>query len=81
LGLADGRIISSTVDGVLLVAKHHSTRKEALRFTVQFLSQVHAPLLGGVLTMVLRDGVEGGYYNYKYYYGRTDKNRQTLIGS
>jgi polysaccharide biosynthesis transport protein len=80
LGLADGRIISSTVDGVLLVAKHHSTRKDSLRFTVQFLNQVHAPLLGGVLTMVLRDVGEGGYYNYKYYYKeKADITPNTLI--
>ncbi|MDD1777030.1 MAG: polysaccharide biosynthesis tyrosine autokinase, partial [Candidatus Helarchaeota archaeon] len=82
LGLADGRILSSAVDGVLLVAKHRSTRKEALRFTVQFLTQVHAPLLGGVLTMVLKDGIEGGYYNYKYYHkGHPDNSSHTLIGS
>lgn len=82
LGLADGRIISSTVDGVLLVAKHHSTRKDSLRFMVQFLTQVHAPLLGGVLTMVLRDEGQGGYYNYKYYYkDRTDNSSHNLIDS
>jgi succinoglycan biosynthesis transport protein ExoP len=82
LGLADGRILSSAVDGVLLVAKHRSTRKEALRFTVQFLTQVHAPLLGGVLTMVLKDGIEGGHYNYKYYHkGHSDNSHHTLIGS
>jgi polysaccharide biosynthesis transport protein len=82
LGLADARIISSTVDGVLLVAKHLSTRKEALRFTVQFLAQVHAPLLGGILTMVLRDGGEGGYYNYKYYYKDSSNiSHHTLIDS
>ena len=81
LGLADARIISSTVDGVLLVAKHHSTRKDSFRFMVQFLAQVHAPLLGGVLTMVLRDEGHGGYYNYKYYYKERTDNSSTLLNS
>ena len=49
LGFADARVVALQADGVLLVAKHQSTSREAGRLARQFLSQVNARMLGMVL--------------------------------
>jgi capsular exopolysaccharide synthesis family protein len=65
IGFADGRTISSIVDGVLFVIRHHSTTREAGRLAMQLLSQSNARILGGVLTMAKKSSLGyGGYYNY-----------------
>ena len=70
IGFADGRTISTFVDGVLFVIKHHYTTRETGRLAIQLLTQNHTRILGGILTMT-RLGY-GGYYGYykdyqKYY--------------
>ena len=71
LGFSDARMVSALVDGVLLVTKQNSTQKSAGRLAQQFLSQIHAPILGAVLNGVSTSG--GGYYysfkDYAKYYG------------
>jgi len=73
IGFADARSIAVNVDGVLLVFRHHSTTKEAGRLAMHLLSQNNCRILGGVLTMAMKDrlgyGGYGGYYQYyqKYY--------------
>ncbi len=77
LGFSDARIVSVLVDGALLVTRFNATHKTAARLATMLLSQVNAPLMGGVL-----NGVEPGsskysgyhYYNYKLYskYYRVD---------
>lgn len=82
IGFADGRTISSIVDGVLFVIRHHSTTREAGRLAMQLLSQSNARILGGVLTMVKKSSLGyGGYYSYyKDYqkeYGNYKKSAET----
>jgi polysaccharide biosynthesis transport protein len=67
LGFSEGLIISVLTDGVLLVAKHNSTYKNAGRLAHQLLTQIHAPLMGAVLNCVDARGQAYGGYNYKYY--------------
>ena len=81
IGFTDARAISSLAEGVLLVAKHHSTSREALRLTMQLLGQVKAPLLGAVITMAQRDKLSyGGYYAYykyhSHYYKQYDEVKE-----
>jgi capsular exopolysaccharide synthesis family protein len=69
IGFAEARAISSLAEGVLLVARHHATSREALRLAVQLLTQVKAPILGAVLNMAQSDRMGyGGYYGYYKYY-------------
>ena len=51
IGFADGRIISSMADGVIMVFKHHSTSREAARLATQLLGQTQAHIIGGILNI------------------------------
>ena len=71
IGFADGRIISSMADGVLMVFKHHSTSREAARLATQLLGQAQAHIIGGVLNMARHEKLGyGGYYGYYKYYNK-----------
>lgn len=71
IGFADGRAISTLVDGVLLVFRHHSTSREAGRLAMQLLMQVNAQIIGGILNMAESDKLGyGGYYGYYKHYSK-----------
>jgi capsular exopolysaccharide synthesis family protein len=71
IGFADGRVISSMVDGVLMVLRHHYTSRDAGRLAAQLLYQANASLLGGILNMALPQNLGyGGYSNYYKHYSR-----------
>jgi capsular exopolysaccharide synthesis family protein len=79
LGFADGRAIASHSDGVIVVVKHHSTKRDAGRLAMNLLAQVNAPILGGILTMAEGDklGYGGGHYkHYAKYYENADGVKQ-----
>jgi capsular exopolysaccharide synthesis family protein len=68
LGFADARVASLQADGVLLVAKHQSTSREAGRLARQYFAQVNARMLGMVLNQLdTRDLRRHAIYNQKYY--------------
>jgi succinoglycan biosynthesis transport protein ExoP len=66
LAFADARLLSSLVDGVLLVTKYHSTSKSACRMAIQLMRS--APVLGTVLNSVDRHVRCYGQYPYNNYY-------------
>ena len=65
-------IIAQSIDGLVLVCRSQSTRKELLERSAQLLQGVNAPILGVVLNNVnLRNRRQGGYYYYYYrHYGQ-----------
>ncbi len=69
LGFADARVVALQADGVLLVAKHQSTSREAGRLARQYFTQVNARMLGMVLNQTNTRELGGLYtlYNQKYY--------------
>lgn len=68
LGFTDARIISATVDGVLLLTKCQSTHKKAAKLAHQHLRQINAPVIGVVLNFVGTSKYGYGDYNYHYNY-------------
>jgi polysaccharide biosynthesis transport protein len=71
ISFADGRVISSMMDGVVLVFKHHKTSREAARLASLLLRQVNANVLGVVLNMAQSGKFRyGGYYGYHKYYNK-----------
>jgi capsular exopolysaccharide synthesis family protein len=71
LGFADARVLALQADGVLLVAKHQTTPKEAGKLVRQQFSQINAKMLGMVLNQVgTRDLRRYAYYHkfYEHYY-------------
>lgn len=76
--VTDAAILSSLVDGVILVIRANATRKEMLARTVEQLGAVNSNIIGGVLNDVdLTRRRAGSYYYYYYrqysqYYGEED---------
>lgn len=78
LGLADPLILSTKVQGVILVTAAGQVSKGALRDGVRRMRSVRAPLIGAVLNQVEPNSSEYGYYNRYYYnYGSESKDLAT----
>lgn len=73
LAVADAVILSSRVDGVVLVVKAKRTRRRVVREALKRLQQVGARLVGGVMNQV--PGRQG-YYSY-YSYSRSSVPSQS----
>lgn len=71
LAVTDSQILSTQVDGVILVAVYGKTNKKALAKAKEQLDKVDATLLGSILTRVPENPRSGGSYYY-YYYGEKD---------
>ncbi|MGC3999837.1 MAG: polysaccharide biosynthesis tyrosine autokinase [Anaeromyxobacter sp.] len=85
--VADAVVISTRVDGALVVLKAGTTSREVARQSVRQLRDVNAPLFGAVLNdLDLEDqkyGQYSYYYRYGYYYGdsrRDDKGGRADAG-
>lgn len=78
LGFADSIILSTSVDGVILVVQGGKTPRETLQRAKDVLSQVNARILGVVINRVniRRSGYDGYGYYYHYYYGEKTKHEQ-----
>ena len=71
LAVTDAAVLSTRVDGVVLVVEMGRTRREGAYRAVDALSRVDAPLLGAVLNRVSARRGRGyyyKYYEYDYYY-------------
>lgn len=81
LPVTDAAILSRDVDGVMLVARHGTTRKRQLQRAVEVLRQAETPVLGTVLNAVPRRSAE--YYGGDYTYGAVDgaETEDAYIGS
>jgi succinoglycan biosynthesis transport protein ExoP len=73
---ADARIMSTIVDGTLLVVRNHYTTRKAGSVAKQLLNQVNARVIGGILNMTTanRLGYGGYYYGYDKYHSKYYKN-------
>ena len=77
ISFPDGLAISSLVDGVVLVFKHHVTSRESGRLAVHLLHQVNANVFGVVFNMAQAGKLKyGGYYGYYKYYNKYYKDYQ-----
>jgi Mrp family chromosome partitioning ATPase len=78
LGFADSTILSTLVDGVILVVVGGKTPKETLQRAKDILLQVDARVLGVVINRVdiRRSDYGSYYYRYHYYYGREKKKKE-----
>lgn len=61
--VTDAQVLSTKADGVLLVVRSGSTKKDAVLNSVDLIEKVHGKIIGTVL-----NGVENKKNNY-YYYG------------
>ncbi len=70
LGFADTTILSTLVDGVVLVVLGGKTPKETLQRAKEVLFQVEAHILGVVINRVDIRHYDYNNYYYHYYYGK-----------
>jgi capsular exopolysaccharide synthesis family protein len=76
LPVTDAAVLSSRVDGTVLVAAAGSTTSKDLARALELLHQVGAPIVGTVLNGV---SAESGYgYQYGYYAGAPDEKPTNL---
>ncbi len=77
--VADGVVVSTQVDGTLLVVKSGVTSRDMARRAVRALKDVNARIFGAILNDVnLEDRQYGGYYYYSkygYYYGESESKK------
>jgi succinoglycan biosynthesis transport protein ExoP len=83
LGFADSVILSTTVDGVILVVLGGKTPRETLQRAKEVLHQVNAKILGVIINRVDIHRSEYGYYYYRYhyYYGKDGKKKELPYSS
>jgi receptor protein-tyrosine kinase len=67
LAVTDGAILATSSDGVLIVGRFGTVRRDQLGHAVDSLREIGANVLGAVFTMTPTRG--GGYYSYNYNYG------------
>jgi capsular exopolysaccharide synthesis family protein len=81
IAVTDATILSTLVDGVMLVVRGFSTSKEVVRFGAKTIGDVSARLAGVVLNAINLDHQEYKYYYYYYrrtgYYGNDSEAKKT----
>ncbi|MBF0807044.1 polysaccharide biosynthesis tyrosine autokinase [Rothia nasimurium] len=85
LPVTDAALLSTAVDGVVLVATVGKTRKENLAEATSNLRKVSASILGVVINRAPRTGLGNSYYGFAYsstgaytsYYGSEEKGKKT----
>lgn len=79
--VADAVVVSTQVDGTLLVVKNQVTSRDLAKRAVRALRDVNARIFGAILNDIdLEDRQAGGYYYYSkygYYYGEPEAKKST----
>ena len=73
LGVADAPILSSNVDGILLVLAANEVDRRAAQKAKESLAKVKAHILGIILTKVKPQHRGYGEYYYHYYSNENEK--------
>ncbi len=78
LGFADAIVLSTVVDGLILVVVGGKTPRETLQQAKEALHQVNAKILGVVINRINIHRSDYGYYYYRYhyYYGKEGKKKE-----
>lgn len=80
--VADSWVLSSKVDGVLVIIQPGHTRKSAARAMVEQIRRVSAPVIGVAINRLNRVGTPDSRYTYlSYYYDHENDKRRELTGS
>lgn len=78
IAVTDAAVLSTLLDGVVLVSSSGTTSREALSRAITLLENVKGRLIGGVLNKIKVESVYGSYHYYYYYhyYGGTKQKRK-----
>jgi capsular exopolysaccharide synthesis family protein len=75
LGFADGRILASRTNGVVLVVRMNKTDRSLLKQNIDNLKMSKVSVLGVVANQVNR-GSSGSYYYYNHYYAEREESKR-----
>jgi succinoglycan biosynthesis transport protein ExoP len=76
LPFVDGRALSTLADAVILVGRSGITTRQAMRRSVELLSEIHgAPILQVVLNAAQSNSIDYKHYGYGYTYEDTTQQR------
>lgn len=64
--VTDAVILSTVVDGVILVLSNNKTRKDTTKYSIKQLKEVGSLILGVIINQI--EGTSRDYYYYSYYY-------------
>lgn len=70
IAVTDSEILSSMVDGTILVVSANNTEMELMEKAVQLLNHDRSTFLGVILNNFIYRSGYGSYYKYYYYYSR-----------
>jgi tyrosine-protein kinase Etk/Wzc len=70
IAVTDSEIISSIVDGTILVVSANNTEMELMEKAISLLNQEHSTFIGVILNNFSYRSGYGSYYKYYYYYSR-----------
>jgi tyrosine-protein kinase Etk/Wzc len=70
IAVTDSEIISSIVDGTILVVSANNTEMELMDKAINLLNQEHSTFIGVILNNFSYRSGYGSYYKYYYYYSR-----------
>ena len=80
MAVTDAAVLSSEVDGVVMVVKEGQTNRDAVMRCYNILKSVPNQLLGAVMNGINVNGFSDYYYYYQYhYYGKEDKKKKRIF--
>jgi capsular exopolysaccharide synthesis family protein len=84
IAVTDASILSTLVDGIVLVIKAHQTHREAIKRAKSLLDTAEARIFGSLLNGVNIEKTYGTnyyyyYYHYYQYYGHDLKRRKKIV--
>ena len=82
MAVTDAAVLSSEVDGVILVVKAGQTDRNAVLRSFEILRNIPNQILGALLNVVNVEGVYGSYYYYYYhyyYYGKDGTKKSSRL--
>jgi tyrosine-protein kinase Etk/Wzc len=71
MAVTDAVVLSTLLDGAVLVATSGQTHRNSLRYANQALKNVGANLLGVILNRIRMESIYGSYHYYHYYHYRS----------
>ncbi len=83
IAVTDAAVLSTKVDGTILVVSSGQTHKDALGRAYSLLNTVNTKIIGALLNGVDVQGLYGSYdyYYYHHYYTKPGKKRKGIIRS
>jgi tyrosine-protein kinase Etk/Wzc len=79
VAVTDSEIISSLVDGTILVVSANNTEIELMEKAISLLTHEHSTLIGVILNNFNYRSGYGSYYKYYYYYSRENSKKNNRV--